>query len=313
MKHLLTTMHQPLAKVFPQHFTAQDLLYRMLKSIIPPRCQWQVLGWDVWKSPEMWGMCSPFSQLILWNFSSRLKKMCLKHDRQPGCVGAAHRRGTCLSGKVGVGTPVVLRFYCISESLGGPTSRVLIHGSWRPGWSQDCGKRWEFSCQISGRCCCCWSGTTLGESQPYSILSEPLGRRPVASWEQHAGVGSSTPLGTICSDSYFALAGFLTICRPQQSLPSPGYGFPPPLPEHLSFSSPSPHPPPILWSSYHIPLSTKTTQTSSHPPFSLLFFSSSQFCALQQVSLVFGLIRGFFPLQLDCKLLVGRASAQRKS
>lgn len=60
--------------------------------------------------------------------------MCLRHGPQPVCVGAAHRRGTCLSGNDGVGTwvflpsipLVVLGFYCISESLGGPTSRVLI-------------------------------------------------------------------------------------------------------------------------------------------------------------------------------------------
>lgn len=60
------------------------------------------------------------------------------------------------------------------------------------------------------------------------------------------------------------------------------------------------------------PTTSHSPQRLPKPAHTLLFFSS-QFCALQQVSLVFGLICGFFPLQLDCKLLVGRASAQRRS
>ena len=62
---------------------------------------------------------------------------------QPACIGATHRRDTCLSGKHGVGTgaflppstSVVLGFYHISESPGGPTSRVLIQ------WVSEAGGR----------------------------------------------------------------------------------------------------------------------------------------------------------------------------
>lgn len=83
------TNHQP--KFFIWQFIAQDPLYMMLKSLVPPGCQCQVLGW-VWKSPEMWGICSPFSLSILWDFSFRLRKLCLECGPQQACAGAAQGR-----------------------------------------------------------------------------------------------------------------------------------------------------------------------------------------------------------------------------
>lgn len=96
-------------------------------------------GKKVWKSAEMWGTCSSFSLLILWNFSFKPKKMCLRCGPNQPVLGLLMARvpawlrrmkwelgPSCHHGSLG--------FIVYQNHLEGPTPGLLMLWMWGEAW-----------------------------------------------------------------------------------------------------------------------------------------------------------------------------------
>lgn len=176
----------------------------------------------------MWGTCSSFSPLILWNFSFKPKKMWLRCGPNQPVLGLPMAGAPAWVGRMGweLGPSCHYRssdFIVYRSHLEGPTRRLLMPYIW--------GEAWEFSHLMDLPMM--MQMRLVWDPQPYSVLSYSLRRRLVMDGYTTLVTVSLCPQVSFLSNSYSSLADFLTNPASTQSWPSLNLGFILPLPEPL--------------------------------------------------------------------------------